>query len=158
MAGESATDRPCQGASAPRRRDVLVKLAAGATGTWFLQAFGVAGCGTRGTAPLSASVPLDRLADGKRVIVSVGPQVVEVFGDGDTIVARSLVCPHEGCIVRWSEERRQYLCPCQGGVFDADGRPVAGPPTRPLAAVPFSARGGEVVVTPGAADGRSAQE
>ena len=44
--------------------------------------------------------------------------------------ARSLLCTHFGCRVVWEPARGQrYRCPCHQGWFDADGRPVAGPPT-----------------------------
>jgi menaquinol-cytochrome c reductase iron-sulfur subunit len=44
----------------------------------------------------------------------------------------SSACTHLGCGVRWDRARNQFLCPCHGGVYDSDGRPVAGPVPRPL--------------------------
>jgi Rieske Fe-S protein len=40
-----------------------------------------------------------------------------------------------GCEVHWHPESQEYVCPCHDGLFDPDGRPIAGPPTRPLRAV-----------------------
>jgi len=34
--------------------------------------------------------------------------------------------------VRWNAPKKQFLCPCHGGVYDRDGRVVSGPPPRPL--------------------------
>lgn len=41
-------------------------------------------------------------------------------------------CTHVGCPVNWSPQARRFFSPCHGGVFDADGRVLAGPPPRPL--------------------------
>ena len=39
-------------------------------------------------------------------------------------------CAHLGCPVRWSMEKRLYLCPCHGGLYDINGGWVGGPPPR----------------------------
>jgi menaquinol-cytochrome c reductase iron-sulfur subunit len=52
-------------------------------------------------------------------------------GNGNFVVF-SRVCSHLNCLVRWEESKRQFLCPCHGGVFDKEGNVVAGPPPRPL--------------------------
>ena len=44
----------------------------------------------------------------------------------------SRTCSHLGCLVRWDEERGEFLCPCHGAVFDKNGTVIAGPPPRPL--------------------------
>ncbi len=41
-------------------------------------------------------------------------------------------CTHVGCPVQWNSPANRFFCPCHGGVFDADGRVLAGPPPRPL--------------------------
>lgn len=41
-------------------------------------------------------------------------------------------CSHLGCSVRWSGAEEQFQCPCHGGVYDARGAVVEGPPPRPL--------------------------
>jgi len=52
-------------------------------------------------------------------------------GDGvDPYQAYSSVCPHLGCQVHWEGDHQRFVCPCHGGIFDAAGRPVAGPPAR----------------------------
>jgi Rieske Fe-S protein len=40
-------------------------------------------------------------------------------------------CTHLGCALHLVGE--EWLCPCHGGRFTVDGRPVAGPPRSPLA-------------------------
>jgi len=44
----------------------------------------------------------------------------------------SSTCTHLACNVIWQEETNQFICPCHSGRFDANGKPVAGPPTTPL--------------------------
>jgi Rieske Fe-S protein len=58
--------------------------------------------------------------------------VVFIDREGDGYRALSAVCAHLGCRVRWSPEQSQYQCPCHGGVYDREGRVVAGPPPGPL--------------------------
>lgn len=47
-------------------------------------------------------------------------------------VAISTRCAHLGCPVRWVDAAERFICPCHGGVYDLLGRPVGGPPVRPL--------------------------
>ena len=58
--------------------------------------------------------------------------VIFLDREGDGYRALSSTCTHLSCRVRWESERKQYVCPCHGGVYDRDGRVVAGPPPRPL--------------------------
>jgi nitrite reductase/ring-hydroxylating ferredoxin subunit len=44
----------------------------------------------------------------------------------------SSTCTHLACNVIWQPETGTFECPCHSGRFDSDGRPVAGPPARPL--------------------------
>ena len=44
----------------------------------------------------------------------------------------SSTCTHLACNVIWQPETGTFECPCHSGRFDASGRPIAGPPTRPL--------------------------
>ena len=43
-------------------------------------------------------------------------------------LALSSVCPHLGCRVHWESQNNRFFCPCHNGAFDADGKPIAGPP------------------------------
>lgn len=52
-------------------------------------------------------------------------------GEQDFVVY-NLHCTHVGCPVNWSPQARRFFSPCHGGVFDVDGRVLAGPPPRPL--------------------------
>lgn len=52
-------------------------------------------------------------------------------GDSD-FTAFALNCTHLGCPVNWKQEAEFFFCPCHGGVFDAQGKVVGGPPREPL--------------------------
>jgi menaquinol-cytochrome c reductase iron-sulfur subunit len=41
-------------------------------------------------------------------------------------------CTHLGCATQWNSNTQQFFCPCHGGVFDAEGKVVAGPVPRAL--------------------------
>jgi Rieske Fe-S protein len=58
---------------------------------------------------------------------------VLVSQQGADYTVLSTRCTHLGCGVTWDAEKKQFLCPCHGGVFSADGKVVAGPPPEPLA-------------------------
>jgi Rieske Fe-S protein len=64
------------------------------------------------------------------------PRTVFLVWDGETQVrALSATCTHLGCQVRWDAKEEHFLCPCHGGVYDAAGKVLAGPPPRPLDSV-----------------------
>ncbi|HEY3020459.1 MAG TPA: ubiquinol-cytochrome c reductase iron-sulfur subunit [Solirubrobacteraceae bacterium] len=47
-------------------------------------------------------------------------------------IAISTRCMHLGCPVRYTAAAQRFICPCHGGVYDALGQRVGGPPVRPL--------------------------
>lgn len=47
-------------------------------------------------------------------------------------VAISTRCAHLGCPVRYVQASERFICPCHGGIYDANGRVAGGPPVRPL--------------------------
>jgi Rieske Fe-S protein len=66
----------------------------------------------------------------------------------DTFVAYSQKCTHLSCAVRPWVRQGLIACPCHEGFFDlASGRPVAGPPRRPLARILLDVRGNQVYAT-----------
>ncbi|MCL4819903.1 MAG: Rieske 2Fe-2S domain-containing protein [Vicinamibacteria bacterium] len=104
------------------------------------------GCRREPAAAPVVRVPLARLAGGRRVVVAIADDQIEVSRSASGLVARSLVCTHQGCIVAWQEAERHYKCPCQGGYFDAEGRPLMGPVSVPLPLLPVRIEGDEAVV------------
>jgi quinol---cytochrome c reductase iron-sulfur subunit, bacillus type len=62
-----------------------------------------------------------------------GTEAAWVYRTGErNFVIYNVHCTHVGCPVTWSPQARRFFSPCHGGVFDADGRVLAGPPPRPL--------------------------
>lgn len=59
-------------------------------------------------------------------------ETVFLVRDDAGVHALSATCTHLGCRVRWDVGDSTFRCPCHGGVFDAEGRVVSGPPPRPL--------------------------
>jgi Rieske Fe-S protein len=91
-------------------------------------------------------VNLDELPDGGRVRREWAGRPLELRRRGAEVTVRSLLCTHQGCEVVWRAESRDYHCPCHEGRFDAEGRPVYGPPRRPLRIIEATVRDGVVVV------------
>ena len=97
-----------------------------------------------GDAPIRADVEV-RKRDGWRV--TTAKQTVWVTRDaGGTLQALSAVCPHLGCIVPWSAEKKMFACPCHQGLFTKDGARVSGPPPRGLDALPTKIEDGKLYV------------
>lgn len=139
---------PAAGLARPDRRLALRLLATGAAGALVLEISLLAGCGgSEPAGPATVTVPLAELPEGRRVTVQVGSTPVELRRTGEKIVARSLLCTHQGCVVAWQEEIQQYKCPCQGAWFDGDGQVVSGPTTKPLVEFPVTIAGDTVRVT-----------
>ena len=68
--------------------------------------------------------------------------------DVETFVAYEQQCTHLTCPVIPHVSAGELHCPCHEGVFDLlTGRPLAGPPRRPLARVTLEIREGNVVAT-----------
>jgi Rieske Fe-S protein len=68
-----------------------------------------------------------------------------VRSDERTIVAYSQQCTHLSCAVVPDVAQGVIRCPCHEGLFDlASGRPLAGPPRRPLSIVRLQVRGDDI--------------
>lgn len=68
--------------------------------------------------------------------------------DEETFVAYEQQCTHLTCPVVPNVDDHELHCPCHDGVFDMlTGRPISGPPQRPLARVTLEIIEGNVVAT-----------
>lgn len=105
-----------------------------------------AGCSGEPPGPLPARLPLSALPPAGRLRVLHRGDPVELRREGEEIFARSLLCTHQGCEVRWRADLERYRCPCHQGLFDAAGRPLSGPPQRPLAEIAVRVEAGMIVV------------
>ena len=65
--------------------------------------------------------------------------------DETTLVAYSQKCTHLACALVPQPEKKRLYCPCHEGAFDIrDGRPIQGPPRRPLPAIRLEIKDGVV--------------
>ena len=91
------------------------------------------------TADLRPNVPVPRVLSVSRVdgwYRERARETVFLVWDGDQqIRAISALCTHLGCQVRWAGDEQKFRCPCHGGVYDAGGNVLEGPPPRPLESI-----------------------
>ncbi len=75
------------------------------------------------------------------------PCIAVRTADGN-IHAYSQVCTHLSCAVIYDKSQNALECPCHKGVFSIDeGKPLAGPPTRPLPRIVVQQRGDQLYAT-----------
>jgi len=68
--------------------------------------------------------------------------------DDGELVAYDQKCTHLSCAVTPDLASGRLLCPCHKGFFDvSDGRPLAGPPRRPLARITLEVTDGVIHAT-----------
>lgn len=72
--------------------------------------------------------------------------VVYIINDGGKVKALSAVCPHLGCTVPWDPARKEFVCPCHGGVFSPTGARVSGPPPRAMDSLESKVTGSKLMV------------
>jgi Rieske Fe-S protein len=101
---------------------------------------------SRGRLPVKAVARLDEVPVGGSVgfnYPSGHDPCLLVRPDEGTVLAYSQKCTHLGCPVAPEVSRKRFFCPCHLASFDlATGRPLAGPPRRPLPRVTLENRKG----------------
>ena len=79
---------------------------------------------------------LDEIKPGEGAIVRRGLAKHAVYRAEDgSIVERSAVCTHVGCIVHWNSFEKCWDCPCHGSQFEPDGSVLNAPAIKALAKV-----------------------
>ena len=120
------------------RRSFLGKLLAGTLFSGVVAAWGAALAylfSPTGSASDSRKVRLGKAEDlplGRGRLLLVEGEAAWVVHLAQGFVALSAVCTHKGCVVRWDEKRRAFVCPCHEGMFDEHGNVIFGLPRRPL--------------------------
>lgn len=66
--------------------------------------------------------------------------------DETRFIAFAVNCTHLGCPVQWFADPKLFLCPCHGGVYNADGSVAGGPPPRPLPRYEARVEAGQVEI------------
>jgi Rieske Fe-S protein len=71
---------------------------------------------------------------------------LRLSSDRGRVLAVEARCTHLGCPVRYVAQAREFVCPCHGGVFDFVGKPIGGPPKRPLPELEVTVKHGHVYI------------
>jgi Rieske Fe-S protein len=77
-----------------------------------------------------------RIARADGAIDVIDRRVVYLVKNGSSIHVLDSTCTHLGCRTRFNPESQRIECPCHGGVYDAAGNVVSGPPPSPLQRLP----------------------
>jgi glycine/D-amino acid oxidase-like deaminating enzyme/nitrite reductase/ring-hydroxylating ferredoxin subunit len=81
---------------------------------------------------------VDAIGSGEgRVLTIDGQRVAAHRRDDGSVVLRSAVCTHMGCLVDWNQAEQTWDCPCHGSRFQPTGEVIAGPAGTPLPVVDF---------------------
>ena len=68
-----------------------------------------------------------------------------IRASAERLLAYSQKCTHLSCPVLYQAAEQQFYCPCHAGRFAVeDGRPLSGPPKRPLARIELRVTGNEI--------------
>jgi len=70
---------------------------------------------------------------------------VFIVSTGGEFTVLSATCSHLGCLVNYSKEKGEFICPCHGGRYDLGGGNIAGPPPAPLSRIPVRTENGMVM-------------
>lgn len=105
----------------------------------------------RGRPAVRRIAALEDLAAGQAVVFAYPGEhdtcIAVRLNDG-TLAAYGQKCTHLSCAVVPQLDAEELHCPCHEGRFDArSGRPLAGPPRRPLSRIALEVRGTEVYAT-----------
>jgi menaquinol-cytochrome c reductase iron-sulfur subunit len=99
---------------------------------------------SRLTEPVLRTIQIEQV-DGWRKVVTEKAVYVTKDSQGQLRVLTS-ICPHLGCTVPWNKEKGEFICPCHGATFTADGTRVSGPSLRGMDALETSVQDGRLLV------------
>jgi cytochrome b6-f complex iron-sulfur subunit len=71
---------------------------------------------------------------------------VFIVSSHEELMVLSATCSHLGCLVNYSKEKGEFVCPCHGGRYDLTGKNIAGPPPAPLSRIPTRIEHGMVLI------------
>lgn len=99
---------------------------------------------TSSTEPVMRTIQIEQV-DGWRKAVSEKAVYITKDRQGQLRVLTS-ICPHLGCTVPWNKDKKQFICPCHGGMFAPDGSRVSGPSLRGMDTLETSVENGQLLV------------
>lgn len=87
---------------------------------------------------------IDDFQVGKVVLFRKEKVFINRMAEG--FMAMSAICPHLRCVVRWTEPKEVFECPCHGAKFSPVGEVLEGPPPRPMDLYPIEIVEDKIVV------------
>jgi Rieske Fe-S protein len=96
------------------------------------------------TEPVMRTIQIEQV-DGWRKAISEKAVYVTKDSQGQ-LCALSSICPHLGCTVPWDKNKKEFLCPCHGGAYAADGTRISGPALRGMDSLQTSVQDGQLLV------------
>jgi cytochrome b6-f complex iron-sulfur subunit len=93
-------------------------------------------------------LPRSGVKKGELVYTAAGKERkarVFIVSSHEELTVLSATCSHLGCLVNYSKEKGEFICPCHGGRYDLKGRNIAGPPPAPLGRIPTRIENGMVL-------------
>jgi Rieske Fe-S protein len=73
-----------------------------------------------------------RVARADGATETIDRRTIYLVRAGGSVRALDSTCTHLGCRTRFNRESGRIECPCHGGMYDASGNVVGGPPPSPL--------------------------
>ncbi len=64
-------------------------------------------------------------------------------GAAEPVIAFTSECPHLGCAINLSADKKGFLCPCHTSSFDFEGKPTNQVPPRPMDRLKVEMSGGD---------------
>jgi Rieske Fe-S protein len=105
----------------------------------------------RGQPPMTKIATLDQIPVGGSLVFHYPDEhepCLLLRPDEKTLLAYGQKCTHLSCAVVAEIPKGRIACPCHHGYFSLDdGRPIAGPPRRPLPRITLEVRGNDIYAT-----------
>jgi len=70
----------------------------------------------------------------------------DIIVEGSHYMITIGLCTHLGCIPAYRDAKKDFLCACHGGEFNASGIQTKSPPPSPLVIPPFKIAGNKVIL------------
>ncbi len=70
-----------------------------------------------------------------------------IFKKGKKLEVLNLHCTHMGCILRYFNDKKLFICPCHHSKFTKDGKRIEGPAKRDLDKIAFKIVKDNVIIT-----------
>lgn len=76
---------------------------------------------------------MDEVKPGQGATMRTGLTKIALYRDTDgTMFARTAICPHKGCMIRWNSGEKSWDCPCHGSRYNIHGQVLNGPTMKDL--------------------------